>query len=141
MAARRCAWGWPLLAALAAGCGGQPAPPPCEAEGAVRQFFGGVVDQNWSAAYGALHADSRKRLSAEQFTQRAKQYRRGLGFEPSAAHVRSCEERGDEAVAHVTLTGQSAGRQRFHKDAITLRRSAEGWGVVLPPRFGQARAR
>ncbi|HZY84976.1 MAG TPA: hypothetical protein VFE78_09105 [Gemmataceae bacterium] len=141
MAARRCNWGWPLLAALVAGCGGKAAPPPCEAEGAVRQFFAGVVDQDWPAAYGALHADGRKRVTVEQFTRLARQYRRGLGFEPTAAHVRSCEERGDEAVAHVTLTGQAAGHQRFHKDAVTLRRGADGWGVVLPARFGQARAR
>jgi hypothetical protein len=141
MAARRRTWGWPLLAVLMVGCGGQSAPPPCEAEGPVRQFFTGVVDQDWSAAYSALHPDSRKRLSLEQFTQLAKQYRRGLGFEPTEAHVRSCEEHGDEAVSHVTLTGQAAGHRRFHKDAVTLRRGAAGWGVVLPPRFGQARAR
>jgi hypothetical protein len=107
----------------------------------VRQFFAGVVDQDWSSAYGALHADGRKRLSVEQFTRLAREYRRGLGFEPTSAHVRSCEERGDEAVAHVTLTGQAAGHQRLHKDAVTLRRGAAGWGVVLPPRFGQARPR
>jgi hypothetical protein len=99
------------------------------------------VDQDWPAAYAALHADGRKRLSAEQFAGLARQYRRGVGFEPTAAHVRSCEERGDEAVAHVTLTGQAAGHRRFHKDAVTLRRGAGGWGVVLPPRFGQARTR
>jgi hypothetical protein len=141
MAAPRCTWSWLLLAAVVTGCGGHAAAPPCEAEGAVRQFFGGLVDQDWPTAYGALHPDGRKRLSVEQFTQLARQYRRGLGFEPTAAHVRSCEERGDEAVAHVSLTGQAAGRPRVHKDAVTLRRGPEGWGVVLPPRFGQGRPR
>ncbi len=135
---RRCAWGWLLLAA---GCGGKAAPPLSEAEPAALRFFTALKDRDWPAAYAALSADGRKRLSVAEFTQRAQRYRQGLGFEPTAAHVRSCDERGDEAVAHVSLTGQSGGRQRFHKDAVTLRRGAEGWGVVLPPRFGQARAR
>ena len=138
---RRYAWGWLLPAALAAGCGGTATPPPSEAQAAALRFFTALADQDWPAAYAALHSEGRKRLSVEEFTKQARRYRKGLGFEPTAAHVRSCEERGDEAVAHVSLRGQSGGHQRFHKDAVTLRRGAEGWGVVLPPRFGQARAR
>jgi hypothetical protein len=136
---RRCAWGW--LPLLAAGCGGTAAPTPSEAGAAALRFFTALKDQDWPAAYAALHPDGRKRLRLAEFTERARRYRQGLGFEPAAAHVRSCEERGDEAVAHVSLTGQSGGRQRFHKDAVTLRRGADGWGVVLPPRFGQVRPR
>jgi hypothetical protein len=115
------------------------APPPSEA--AALRFFAALKDQDWPAAYAALSADGRKQVTPEEFTRRARRYREGLGFEPTAAHVRSCEERGDEALAHVSLTGQSGGHQRFHKDAVTLRRGPDGWGVVLPPRFGQARAR
>jgi hypothetical protein len=133
---RRCAWGWLLLAA---GCGGTAAPPPSAAAAVAQRFFTALKDQDWPGAYAALHADGRKRLALEEFTRRAQRYRNAIGFEPTAAHVRSCEERGDEAVAHVSLTGQAGGRQRFHKEAVTLRRGPEGWGVVLPPRFGQGR--
>jgi hypothetical protein len=135
------AWGWLLPAALAAGCGGKAAPPPSEAAATALRFFTALKDQDWPAAYAALHSDGRKRVTLAEFTERARRYRQGLGFEPTAGHVRSCDERGDEAVAHVSLTGQSGGHQRFHKDAVALRRGPEGWGVVLPPRFGQPRAR
>jgi hypothetical protein len=135
---RVCAWGGLLL--LTAGCGGTAA-PPSEAGAAALRFFTALKDQDWPAAYATLDADGRKRLTLAEFTERAQRYRKGIGFEPAAAHVRSCEERGEEAVAHVSLTGQAGGRQRFHRDAVTLRRGAGGWGVVLPPRFGQARAR
>ena len=135
---RCCALGWLLLAA---GCGGTAAPPPSESQAVALRFLTALKDQDWPVAYAALQPDGRTRLTPAQFAERARRYRQGLGFEPTAAHVRSCEERGDEAVAHVTLTGQSNGHQRFHKDAVTLRRGADGWGVVLPPRFGQVRPR
>ena len=131
---RRCAWGWLLLAA---GCGGKAAPPPSEAGATALRFFTALKDQDWAAGYAALSADGRQRLTLAEFTERAQRYRKAIGFEPAAAHVRSCDARGDEAVAHVSLTGQAGGHQRFHKDAVTLRRGPEGWGVVLPPRFGR----
>jgi hypothetical protein len=53
--------------------------------------------------------------------------------------VRSCEEHGDEAVAHVVFAGKTASGTRSFKDGLTLRRGATGWGVVLPPGFGKAR--
>lgn len=133
---RRCAWGWLLLAA---GCGGQAAPAPSEAAAAALRFFTALKDQEWPAAYAALSAGGREQVTLAELTERARRYRNAIGFEPAAAHVRSCDERGDEAVAHVSLTGQAGGRQRFHKDAVTLRRGPDGWGVVLPPRFGRGR--
>jgi hypothetical protein len=131
-------WAWLLAAGALAGCGGEPARPAgTRAEAAVRGYYEALVREDWRAAYTALAPDSRARLSAEQFTALAQNYRRRLGFEPRGVAVRACEEHGAEAVAHVTLTGRAGARQRFHKDAVTLRRGAAGWGVVLPPRFGK----
>jgi hypothetical protein len=45
-----------------------------------------------------------------------------------------------EATAHVALTGRSGPHYRRYKDTVTLRRS-DGWRVVLPRNFGQARKR
>jgi hypothetical protein len=128
-----------LLAVLAGGCGSPPpAPPDTGARAAVQAYFEALTRQDWDGAYRALDADSRSRCDLARFTQRARAYRRNLGFEPVAVHVRACEEHGAEATAHVVLTGSSASRARQYRDAVTLRCGPSGWGVVLPSRFGQA---
>jgi hypothetical protein len=96
-----------------------------------------MLRQDWTSAYAALHRDSRKGCSAEQFARRATAYRQNLRLEPDAVRVRSCEEHGDEAVAHVVVTGRSGPEARSYKDAITLRRDDTGWAIVLPPNFGR----
>lgn len=127
-----------LLALLLAGCGGGPAAPPLSASGSVAQdYYGALVRKDWPAAYTTLHPDSRAKMSADQFTRKAEVYRRQLGFEPQQVAVRACEEHGAEAMAHVVVKGDGAGRQRSFKDAIVLRQDGTGWGVVLPPRFGE----
>jgi hypothetical protein len=100
-----------------------------------------VLHQDWQQAYASLDASSRRRWGAEPFARLARQYRRGLGFEPDAVRVRSCEEHGDEAVAHVLLTGRAASGARHYRDALTLKRDSDGWRVVLPPRFGETGGR
>jgi hypothetical protein len=67
---------------------------------------------------------------------RAEADRRDLGFEPREVYVRSCEEHGTQAVSHAVYVGEAAGRQRYFREALTLRKSAAGWGVVPSPRFG-----
>jgi hypothetical protein len=66
-------------------------------------------------------------------------YRLGLGFEPHKAAVRSCEEHDNEALARIVFSGRDGSRQRFYKDVLTLRRSGDVWGVVLPARFERGR--
>ncbi len=130
-------WLWVLLAA---GCGGAaPGPTGTGAEAAVRAYFEALVRRDWAKAYAALDPASRAQCGAAEFTRRAQVHRRGLGFEPEAVGVRSCEEHGQEAVAHVVLTGRGAGRPRSSKDGAMLRRRGSGWGVVLTPRFGRER--
>ncbi len=138
----RRARGAACLLALAAllGCG--PAPPTTPhtgAEEAARDYYDAIRRRDWGRAYELLHPDSRARWSADGFARAAEEYRRRLGFEPEAVKVRSCEEQGEEAKAHVVFEGRAGGRPQLFKDAAELRRSASGWGVVLPQRFGRAR--
>ena len=133
------AWGWCLAAAAAAGCAGTPTPPGTGTEQAVRGYFEALLRQDWAEAYAALDPGGRARCTPEQFARLAANYRRDLGLEPEAVAVRSCDERGAEAVAHVTIRGRAGARLRFYKDAITLRRGGAGWGVVLPANFGRGR--
>jgi hypothetical protein len=127
-----------LLAAIA-GCGGPKAPAPADtgSREAVRAFYEAVIRQEWQPAYAALHPDTRRRFTPEQFNQRAKTYRKKLGFEPEALHIRSCEEHGEEAVAHVVLVGKPGGHRRRYTDGAVLRRHAGSWRVVLPANFGR----
>jgi hypothetical protein len=130
---------WALaMAVLAVGCG-RPAPPPASgAEVQARAWVEALRAGDWASAHAALEPQSRARCDTEQFARLAGNYRRQIGFEPRAGYVRFCEEKGTQAVAHVAFTGKEGARQRF-KDAIVLRQGPDGWGVVLPERFGQRR--
>jgi hypothetical protein len=133
-------WVGLLTLALLTGCGAEPAEPADTGSRTVaREFFDGLVQKDWRRAHAALHPDSRARCPREEFEPLAQTYRRQLGFEPREVKLRACEEHGDAAVAHVTLTGTAAGKDRHFKEAVQLRRGSAGWGVVLPARFGQTR--
>jgi len=127
-----------LLLALLAGCA-KPAdgrPPDTGSRDAARGFFEAAGRGDSAAGYELLHPDSRATCSADEFGRRAGAYRRRLGFEPTAVRVPACEERGDEATAHVVLVGRGKDRNEY-KDAAVLRRHAGRWLVVLPAGFGQ----
>jgi hypothetical protein len=134
MSGRMATTGCCLMLALA-GCRGAAAPSGTGAESVVRDYYEALVRGDWNAAYAVVHADSRAKRNATQFAQQAEGYRRQLGFEPGQVIVRSCEEHGTEATAHVVLKAGA----RSYKDAIAMRRDGTGWGVVLPPRFGEKR--
>jgi hypothetical protein len=128
-----------LLAVGASGCGPSTRPADTGATEAARGYCEALVQQDWPAAHALLCAESRASCGADAFARLAAAHRRRLGFEPGELVLRSCEEHGDEAVAHVVFRGREAGHDRSFKDALTLRHGASGWGVVLPPRFGQGR--
>ena len=140
MSSSRVVTGTDLLAALASaqGCGpgGPPAPAGTGAREAAQRYFEGVAREDWAAAYDTLTPDSRARVGADRFARLGQEYRKGLGFVPSAVRVNASDEHGDDAVAHVTLSGRGGHRHQF-KDAVTLKRVGEGWRVVLSPTFGK----
>jgi len=122
----------------AAGCGSPaPAPTGTGAKEAAQGFFEAVAAKDWARAYAGLSAESKARVGAEAFARLGEAYHRGVGFEPTTVRVTACDENGDAAVAHVTLSGPGSGRHRF-KDPVALRRTGGTWLVVLPASFGRA---
>jgi hypothetical protein len=128
----------PALAALLAGCSPKPLPPAgTGARETADAFFTAIVREDWPAAYLALHPDEQRRASEGTFADAAKRYRRRIGFEPASAIVRTCDERDDGAIAHMTFTAAQPNSSRQFKDSFALHRTATGWGVILPPGFGR----
>jgi hypothetical protein len=128
---------WPLLLVGVVGCHhGPPAPVGTGAEATARQFYEAIGREDWSAAYNALHPETQRCWSAEQFARLVRAYRAGLGFEPSAVRVWACEEDGDQAVAHVIISGPPRTHGRRYKNAAELRRQGESWCIVLSAQFG-----
>ena len=126
------------LLLLLAGCG-RPTDerlPDTGSRDAARGFFEAVGRGDRAAGYDLLHPESKAACAADEFGRRAEAYRGRLGFEPTGVRVPACEERGDEATAHVVLTGRGQGRHEY-KDAAVLRRRDGRWLVVLPAEFGR----
>src|SRR3954464_11252591 len=113
------AWVWVALLVGLTGCGSKPTPAAdTGAKGAVQAYCDAIVRRDWARAYASVHPESRARWSEPQFARAAEAYRAGLGFDPRSARVRSCEEQGDRAVAHVTFNGD--GRRQQYRDGMTL---------------------
>jgi hypothetical protein len=128
-----------LLIALA-GCGSKPTPATDTGAKDVVQAYGdAIVCRDWARAYDLLHPESRARWSEAQFARAADAYRAGLGFDPRSFRVRSCEEQGGRAVAHVTFNGD--GRRQQYRDGLTLALVGGDWRVMLPLNFGKKMTR
>jgi hypothetical protein len=127
------------LTITVAGCG--PAavqgPPDTGARGTARAFFEALIHQDWPAAFATIDPDRQAGLRADAFAAQAKQYRDGHGFEPDAVLFRGCEEQGDQAVAHVVVTGKSAEGRRQFRDSVKLRKTPAGWRIVRVDGFGK----
>ena len=132
-------WAGIVLLMGLAGCGGASPPTPVDtgSREAIGVYFGGILRQQWQPAYAVLHPDTQKRFTQEQFILQARAYRKKIGFEPDGLHIRSCEEQGTDAIAHIVLTGRSPGHKRRYSDGVVLRHHAGGWRIVLPPTFGR----
>lgn len=129
-----------ILWLTAVGCSPRSATPTSTgAESTVRSYYKALLRNDWHQAYAVLHRDSRQQFTQEQFALKAQAYLKNINFEPHEVRIRSCEEQGNRALAHVSLVGTAAGKQRTYQDGITLRQDQSAWGVVLPPHFGEGR--
>jgi hypothetical protein len=129
-----------LLGGAVLGCG--RAPQEAQGTGAkecVHEFFGGILQRDFFRAYSVLDAASQKKCNPQQFSALATSYLNSFGFEAEKVHVRSCEEHGADATAHVTFTGHTTSQDRWHKDGIVLHREEAGWRLVLPANFGRTK--
>ena len=132
-----------ILAALfASGCGSESSERVDTGSTQVAQnFFTALREQQWDLAYDLVHIDCKVRVGGAQFRQLAGAYRKQIGFEPESVVVRSCEESGGEAKAHIAFRGRAGTDQKFFKDAIRLKQQGEKWFVVLSSTFGQPPAK
>jgi hypothetical protein len=132
---------WPLVAvtlAALAGCGRPPAPVGTGAREATEAFCRALLQKDWPRAFRVLHPDSAGRLGEGQFTLLITRYVNGMGLVPEEMAVRSCDEQGTQAVAHVHFRGHADSKLRFYKETLMRRKGPEGWGVLLPTQFGRA---
>jgi hypothetical protein len=125
------------------GCAGAVSSPPTDtgARKTAEAYVQAILAGDWVDAYACLHFDSHTTLPADRFASVAKAYRDAFGFEPEGVTVRSCEEHGDEAIAHVVFRGRSRSAQRYYKDGLVLRHNDLGWRVVVPSNFWLQRHR
>jgi hypothetical protein len=121
------------------GCGNSPAARPGQtgAAEAAGRYLHALAQHDWVAAYDALDSSSQSARSQDQFIHFVEGYFRQMGFEPQAVHLRACQERGEEAIAHIQFRGAVDSSPRFFKDALELRRGPTGWAVVLRSDFGK----
>jgi hypothetical protein len=101
------------------------------AEATARDYFESMIRSNWAEAYSALHPESKRTLSLGQFSNYAQMYRQKLGFEPQTLVIQSCTEREKDAVVHLVIKGTRQDRERIFKEGAVLKRTTDGWGIVL----------
>jgi hypothetical protein len=129
----------PLVLLCAVGCGGktEPTTPDTGARTAAEAFYSALIANDPPRAYELLDPDSKRRVPAERFAALARAYVKNVGFPAEKVFIRTSEEQGDTATVRVTLQGHSAGHSRRYNDGITLRRTGDRWGIVLPQNFGR----
>lgn len=106
--------------------------PTTGALAVARDYFESIVRQDWKACYVLLHPDSQKKMSQEQYSRFAQEYRRKMAFTPEKVHIHACTERENDAIAHVTLSGKKDGKNHTFKEGAVLKRSGQNWRIKLP---------
>lgn len=121
------------------GCGNEMPPPPeiinTGAKEVAKSFFEALVRKDWVKAYDLIDADSRVRISKEEFTSSAQAALKQLGFNPTEVGV-SVTETKDQATAIAVYRGVSGTSSKQFKDGTTLKRIDNTWKVVLRSNFG-----
>jgi hypothetical protein len=127
-----------------AGCGPRPAalPPPADTGAGAKatEFFEALLHEDWQRAYASLDADSKAWCSGEKFADLARHHREQIGFTPTEVHV-GANENGDTAAAVANFRGLSGTSIKHSSDGTALRRTGDGWAVVLRANFGRDAAR
>jgi hypothetical protein len=113
------------------GCGSKAVPIDTGARDAVQSYFEALLGRDSDRAYGVLDPESQARVTLGQFAELTKKYG-NLGFAPQSVKIRSCDEQGNIAIAHVFLMGKSATKERRYRDGVSLLKTEHGWRVVLP---------
>ena len=114
-----------------------PTPTGTGTHAVVASYFDALVKQDWDGAYAQLHADTRKQMDRSEFERRARGYCQQLGFPLGAFFVRSCDEQGTKAIAHVTLSDANNSAKHRYREGVVLQSTANGWAIVLPANFGK----
>jgi hypothetical protein len=128
-------WG---LVLTSVGCGSNPPPPAgTGAAEAAERFFAALVARDWSIAYDGLDDATKAKWALDCFRTLATNFRTDWGFDPESVLVRSCDEHGNDATAHVVLSGRGKTGHKLWKDAVVLRRGPAGWRVIPPSTFGK----
>jgi len=126
-----------LLCVALAGCGsGAKTASDTGARQCVIGFGEALLRHDWTAAHDLLHPESKKRLALQSFTAAARAYLRDMGFTADTLGLRACEEREGEATGHVIFSGRAEGKSRRYRDALVMKKTDEGWGIVLPASWG-----
>jgi hypothetical protein len=128
------------LAFMLVGCGPVASSPAgTGASEAAERYFAALVGRDWANAYGCLNDATKAKFPSDSFRAKAAVFRADWGLEPEAVQVRSCDEHGTEAVAHVVLSGKGKDGHKQWKDVVALRKGPDGWKVILPANFGKVR--
>jgi len=123
----------------AAGCGSTRPTDPGDtgSKAAVLAYFQGILRKDWQSVYAMLTPETQKKFSPQRFESQAKVTRLRIGFEPEDVHIRSCEENGNDATAHVILLTKNPTHKRRFVDGITAKRIEGQWRIVLPDNYGR----
>ena len=114
-----------------------PAPPAgTGAREAVTEFFEALARQDWDAAFGQLHADTKKQFDRAAFERAARDYCQRFGFPFGKVTIRSCDEQGEKAIAQVVLSDAKGSVKHRYREGAVLQKGANGWGIVLSSNFG-----
>jgi hypothetical protein len=128
-------WVCLFLMICVAGCGHSAQHPHGKAADVAQAYFDALLNRDWANAYEKLHAEAKSRWRQEDFSKAAQQFRDQLGADSATAHISSCEERNNEAIAHVLVVAHANGKQRLLKEAVTLRRGETEWRIMPPAGF------
>jgi hypothetical protein len=126
------------LCSLSSACRNDaPAPQGTGAREVVVKYFEPLAQQDWDTAYSQLHADTQKRMNRAAFERGARVYCKRLGFAIGKVAIRSCDEQGEKAIAHVNLSDANGSPKHRYHEGTLLQQSDKGWRIVLPSNFGQ----